>query len=54
MLESQLANINKRIAELEQAQQVAVSAMAPLQEQFDSLQKQKLELQADTTKKVQM
>jgi hypothetical protein len=53
MLESQLANINKRIAELEQAQLVAESSMEPLQKQDDALQKQKQELQEDYKKKLQ-
>lgn len=53
MLEAQKAKLNTRIAELEQAQNVAESSMAPLQEQIDSLQKQKQELQADTHKQVQ-
>jgi hypothetical protein len=53
MLESQLANINKRIAELEQAQLVAESSMEPLQKQDDAVQKQKQELQEDYKKKLQ-
>lgn len=51
LLETQLRQLNERIAELEEAIRIADGTMAPLHQQVDDLQKRKQELQAETNQK---